>query len=65
MERVIQQMQQGSNMEQLINKLCEGALWNQWVAVNSGPGAGCISTPKEGCISVAQIGVGMKTGCIS
>ncbi|MYR76908.1 hypothetical protein GTY59_00100 [Streptomyces sp. SID5466] len=51
-------------MEQLIKKMAEDGIWQNWIAVNSVQGSaksGCISAaPKNGCISAAP-----KAGCIS
>ncbi|MGW6579628.1 hypothetical protein ACWF76_09555 [Streptomyces globisporus] len=51
-------------MEQLIKKMSEDDIWQNWIAVNSPEGStkdGCISAaPKSGCISAAP-----KAGCIS
>ncbi|WP_179894606.1 hypothetical protein [Streptomyces sp. f150] len=50
-------------MEQLIKKMAEDGIWQNWIAVNSAQGSaknGCISAaPKSGCISAAP-----KAGCI-
>ncbi|MFE9305917.1 hypothetical protein [Streptomyces sp. NPDC006856] len=51
-------------MEQLIKKMAEDGVWQNWIAANSAQEAaknGCISAaPKNGCISAAP-----KAGCIS
>ncbi|MEU3322994.1 hypothetical protein [Streptomyces sp. NPDC006785] len=51
-------------MEQLIKKMTEDGVWQNWIAANSAQEAaknGCISAaPKNGCISAAP-----KAGCIS
>ncbi|MFB6666824.1 hypothetical protein [Streptomyces parvus] len=51
-------------MEQLIEKMAQDRVWQNWLAANSAQGSaknGCISAaPKSGCISAAP-----KTGCIS
>ncbi|WP_432097216.1 hypothetical protein [Streptomyces sp. bgisy100] len=50
-------------MEQLIKKMAQDEVWQNWIAVNSAQSAakdGCISSaPKSGCISLT------KSGCIS
>lgn len=59
-------------MKQLIQKLAQDRVWNQWVSANSAStanvDAGCISgvakaASKAGCISRAVRGP--KAGCIS
>ncbi|WP_433854795.1 hypothetical protein [Streptomyces kronopolitis] len=50
-------------MEQLIKKMAQDGVWQNWLAANSAQAAknGCISAaPKSGCISAAP-----KAGCIS
>ncbi|MFF5774508.1 hypothetical protein ACFY8V_29520 [Streptomyces californicus] len=51
-------------MEQLIKKMSEDGVWQNWLAANSArqsPKNGCISAaPKSGCISAAP-----KAGYIS
>ncbi|WP_255357153.1 hypothetical protein [Sciscionella sediminilitoris] len=41
-------------MNELIAKIAEDHTWSKWVAENSAQGEakdGCISLPKQGCIS--------------
>ncbi|MER6841473.1 hypothetical protein [Streptomyces platensis] len=50
-------------MEQLIKKMAQDNVWQNWIAANSAQQAaknGCISAaPKAGCISAAP-----KAGCV-
>ncbi|WP_433395384.1 hypothetical protein [Streptomyces sp. CA-146814] len=51
-------------MEELIQKMAQDGVWENWLAANSAQSAaktGCISAaPKSGCISTTP-----KVGCIS
>ncbi|WP_164492797.1 hypothetical protein [Streptomyces lydicus] len=50
-------------MEQLIKKMAQDIVWQNWLAANSAQQAaknGCISAAPAGCISAAP-----KAGCIS
>lgn len=55
----------GVRMNKIIAAMCQDQLWKKWVEINSAQGTGCVSAPKEGCVSVVAGNTQAKEGCVS